>query len=52
MYKVIFNGEEYTPNEKFIIEISFDGISLIEFELVNTGETGVDAKITYTTFID
>ena len=50
--KVIFSGEEYAPNEKGIIEISFDGISLIEFELVNTGKTRVDAKITYTTFIE
>ena len=49
--KVIFNGTEYTPNESGIIEINFDGIAIIEFELVNNGEISKDAKITYTTFI-
>lgn len=49
--KVIFNGEEYTPSENGIIEISFDATSPIEFQIVNENEISKDAKITYTTFI-
>lgn len=50
-FKVIFDGTEYAANENGIIEIAFDGIRPIEFELVNENEIRKDAKITYTTFI-
>lgn len=49
--RVIFNGTEYNCDENGIIEISFDGITPIEFEIINDGALRKDVKITYTTFI-
>ena len=49
--KVVFDGNEYTPDENGKIEITFDAIAPIEFSLVNDGRENPDVKFTYTTFI-